>query len=54
MRDRRSNRRLAFDASRITPDAVRALAEHAVDRANQTHAAAHAAGFPAIAEAPRR
>ena len=39
---------LAYDASRITPDAVRALAEHAVDRANRTHAAAHAAGFPAI------
>ena len=26
---------LAFDASRITPEAVRALAEHAVDRANK-------------------
>jgi hypothetical protein len=45
---------IAFDASRITPDAVRALADHAVDRANQTHAAGHAAGFPAIADAPPR
>ena len=44
---------LAFDASRITPDAVRALAEHAVDRANHTHAAGHAAGFPAISDAPQ-
>jgi hypothetical protein len=43
---------LAFDASRITPLAVRALAEHAVSEANRTHAAAHAAGFPAIAETP--
>ena len=46
--------RLAFDASRITPDAVRALAEHAVDRANKSHGTAHAAGFPAIADSPRR
>ena len=45
--------RLAFDASRITPDAVRALAEHAVDRANKSYAAAHAAGFPAITDAPQ-
>lgn len=45
---------LAFDASRITPDAVRALAEHAVDRANKTYTAAHAAGFPAITDAPQR
>jgi hypothetical protein len=45
---------LAFDASRITPAAVRALAEHAVDRANRTHAAGHAAGFPAINDSPPR
>lgn len=43
---------LAFDASRITPLAVRALAERAVSEANRTHAAAHAAGFPAIADTP--
>ena len=43
---------LPFDAARITPEAVRRLAEHSIDRANQTHAAGHAAGFPAIADAP--
>ena len=43
---------LPFDASRITPPAVRALAEHAISHANRTHAAAHAAGFPAIGETP--
>jgi hypothetical protein len=43
---------LAFDPSRITPLAVRALAERAVSEANRTHAAAHAAGFPAIADTP--
>ena len=43
---------LAYDASRITPLAVRALAERAVSEANRTHAAAHAVGFPAIAETP--
>ncbi|MEO7135242.1 MAG: DUF3810 family protein [Vicinamibacterales bacterium] len=43
-----------FEASRITPEAVRVLAEHAVDRANQTYTAAHAAGFPAITDAPQR
>lgn len=43
---------LAYDASRITPLAVRALAERAVSEANRTHDAAHAAGFPAIAEMP--
>ena len=42
-----------YDASRITPAAVRALAEHAIAEANRTHAAAHAAGFPGIAEMPR-
>lgn len=45
---------IPFDASRVTPDAVRALAEHAVTRANQTYAAGHAAGFPAITDAPPR
>lgn len=42
---------LPYDATRVTPLAVRALAEHAVTEANRTHAAAHAAGFPEIADA---
>lgn len=46
--------RIPFDTARVTPDAVRALAEHAVRRANHTHAAAHAAGFPAITDVPER
>jgi hypothetical protein len=44
--------RLPYDASRVTPLAVRALAEHAIENANRTHAAAHAAGFPAIDAMP--
>jgi len=43
---------MAYDASQVTPQQVRALAEHAIAEANRTHAAAHAAGFPAIDEAP--
>ncbi len=43
---------LPYDAARITPGAVRALAERAVSEANGTYAAAHAAGFPAIGETP--
>lgn len=43
---------LGFDKSKVTPQAVRALAERAVAEANRTHAAAHAAGFPAINNAP--
>ena len=50
----RLDTQIAFDESRITPEAVRALAEHAVDRANQTHAAAHTAGFPLITDVPQR
>ena len=45
--------RLPYDASRVTPQAVRALAEHAIAQANRTHAAAHAAGFPAIDAMPQ-
>lgn len=45
--------RLPFDRSRISPAAVRSLAEFAIAQANRTHAAAHAAGFPAIDEMPR-
>jgi len=43
---------MPFDESRITPQAVRALAELAVREANRTHAAAHAQGFPAIHDWP--
>jgi len=41
-----------FDASRVTPSAVRSLAEAAVQGANQWHGAAHATGFPEITEVP--
>ena len=44
---------MTYDPSRVTPQAARALAEYAVAQANRTHAAAHAAGFPAIDEMPR-
>ena len=44
---------LNYDAARVTPDAVRVLAEYSIDRANQTHAAGHAAGFPAIHDHPQ-
>ena len=43
---------IPFDAARITPPAVRALAELAVREANRTYAAAHAEGFPSIHEWP--
>jgi hypothetical protein len=43
---------LPYDASRVTPAAVRLLAEHAVREANRTYAAAHAAGFPGIHDRP--
>ena len=45
--------RLPFDAARVTPAAVRALAEHAIVQANRTHAAGHAAGFPAVTAMPQ-
>jgi hypothetical protein len=45
--------RLPFDASRVTPSAVRALAEYAVREANRTHAAGHAAGFPSVTAMPQ-
>jgi hypothetical protein len=44
---------MTFDPSRITPEAVRVLAEHAIERANQTHAAGHAAGFQGITDSPQ-
>jgi hypothetical protein len=40
------------DPARVTPAAVRALAERAVAAANRLHASAHAQGFPALDEAP--
>jgi len=43
---------VAFDESRITPQAVRWLAEHAVREANRTYSAAHAEGFPSINDWP--
>ena len=43
---------MPYDASRITPEAVRVLAEYSIDRANTTYAAGHAAGFPAIMASP--
>ena len=44
--------KLPYDRSRITPAAVRALAEFAIAQANRTHAAAHLEGFPAIDAMP--
>jgi hypothetical protein len=44
---------LGFDRARVTPEAVRALAEYSIERANTTHAAGHAAGFQAIRDAPQ-
>jgi hypothetical protein len=44
---------LNYDLARITPEAVRALAEYSIDRANQTHEAGHAVGFPAIHDSPQ-
>jgi hypothetical protein len=43
---------IEFKKSRVTPQAVRQLAEHAIAQANRTHDAAHAAGFPAINDSP--
>jgi hypothetical protein len=45
-------RRMAFDAARITPIALQLLAQRAVSETNRTYDAAHAAGFPAIDAAP--
>lgn len=43
---------MTFDKSKVTPQAVRVLAEHAIAEANRTHSAAHTAGFPAITDRP--
>ena len=41
-----------FTAARVTPEALRALAERAVVSANELHAGAHAQGFPAPSDVP--
>lgn len=41
-----------YQAARVTPDALQALAERSVAEINSTHAAAHALGFPAHGEMP--
>lgn len=41
-----------FDASRVTPSAVRSLAEAAVQGANRWYGAAHTAGFPETTDVP--
>jgi hypothetical protein len=43
---------IGFEAARVTPAAVRDLAERTLTAVNGTHAAAHAAGFPAADERP--
>jgi hypothetical protein len=44
---------IAFDRAKVTPEAVRALAEHAIAQANQLYDPAHSAGFPAIHDSPQ-
>ena len=41
-----------FDAARVTPAAVRNLADQAGREANRLHGPAHAAGFPGVSERP--
>lgn len=43
---------IGYDASRVTPAALRALAERAASEANGTYAEAHRIGFPNIGEMP--
>jgi hypothetical protein len=43
---------IGYQASRVTPAAVRALAGRATSEANRLHAAAHAAGFPEVGDMP--
>lgn len=42
-----------FQPDRVTPAAVRALADRAVEQANRLHAPAHAQGFPDLDAVPR-
>jgi hypothetical protein len=43
---------IGYDRTRVNPDAVRALAERAVQETNRGYAPAHAAGFPEIGDVP--
>ncbi len=43
---------IGYDRSRVTPAAVRTLAERAVVETNKGYAAGHAAGFPEMQEVP--
>jgi hypothetical protein len=43
---------IGFNRERVTPEAVRALAERAVLETNRGYSAGHAAGFPAVGEMP--
>jgi hypothetical protein len=43
---------LGYDAGRVTPAEVRALATRATEAVNRLHAAGHAAGFPTAAGVP--
>ena len=43
---------IGFDRARVTPDAIRALAERAIAETNRAYAPGHAAGFPAAGEVP--
>jgi hypothetical protein len=45
-------RRIGYDASRVTPAALRALAARAVSEVNAAHRAAHSSGFPDIGDMP--
>jgi Protein of unknown function (DUF3810) len=43
---------IGYDSSRVTPEALRALADRASDEVNRRYAEAHAAGFPTAGEMP--
>ncbi len=43
---------IGYDAARVTPGALRALAGRATSEVNRLHAAAHTAGFPEISDMP--
>ena len=43
---------IGFDDRRVTPTALRQLADRATAAVNTTHAAAHAAGFPGASDTP--
>jgi hypothetical protein len=43
---------IGYDAGRVTPAALRALAERATSEVNRLHAEAHSMGFPEIGDVP--